>query len=100
MAAGATIQKSCRYAGNCSCSMRLRSAIARLPSSRARAARPRAPPGPRPRCGGGGLAGHGSAVVVDDLDVVAIRVEHEGAVVARVVHGALAGGAVYHPGYY
>jgi hypothetical protein len=40
------------------------------------------------------LAGRGSAVVVDDLDVVAVRVEHEGAVVARVVHGALAGGAV------
>jgi hypothetical protein len=35
-----------------------------------------------------------AAVVVDDLDVVAVRVEHEGAVVARVVDGALAGGAV------
>ena len=35
-----------------------------------------------------------SAVVVDDLDVVAVRIEHEGAVVARVVHDALAGGAV------
>jgi hypothetical protein len=42
----------------------------------------------------GGLAGHGLAVVVDDLDVVAVRVEHEGAVIARVVHGARAGGAV------
>ena len=37
---------------------------------------------------------HGSAVVVDDLDVMAVRVEHEGAVIARVVHGALAWGAV------
>src|SRR6266542_4166442 len=39
----------------------------------------------------GGLVGHGSApVVVDDLDVVPVRVEHERAVVARVVDRALA----------
>jgi hypothetical protein len=31
-----------------------------------------------------------SAVVVDDLDVLAVRVEHEGAVVARVVDDSLA----------
>jgi hypothetical protein len=42
----------------------------------------------------GGLAGDGSVVVVDDFDVVAVGVEHEGAVVARVVRGAFAGGAV------
>src|SRR5437899_5921573 len=43
----------------------------------------------------GGLVGHGSApVVVDDLDVVPVRVEHERAVVARVVDRALAGRAV------
>ena len=32
--------------------------------------------------------------MVDELDVVAVRVEYERAVVARVVLGALAGGAV------
>jgi hypothetical protein len=32
--------------------------------------------------------------VVDDLDVVAVRIEHERPVVARVLHGALAGDAV------
>src|SRR4051794_33022072 len=38
---------------------------------------------------------HGSPlVVVDDLDVVPIRVEHEGAVVARVIDRALARGSV------
>src|SRR3954454_19000177 len=49
----------------------------------------------------GGRAGwtpageRGSApVVVDDLDVVPVRVEHERAVVARVIHGALARRAV------
>ena len=57
-----------------------------------------------------GVVVHGSAIVVDDLDVVPVGVEDERAVVARVVHGALArpavvlvsGGerAVYHPGYY
>src|SRR6476619_4286712 len=36
----------------------------------------------------------GPFIVVDDLDVVAIRVEHEGAVVPGVVHGALAGPTV------
>src|SRR4051812_13647887 len=35
-----------------------------------------------------------SAIVVDDLDVVPVGVEDERAVVARVVHGALAGPAV------
>src|SRR3954471_19487097 len=35
-----------------------------------------------------------SAIVVHHLDVVAVRVEDEGGVVARVVHGALAGGPV------
>src|SRR5215207_545895 len=34
------------------------------------------------------------AVVVDDLDVVPVGVEHERAVVARVIDGALAGRAV------
>jgi hypothetical protein len=32
--------------------------------------------------------------VVDDLDVVAVRIEHERPVVARVLDGALAGDAV------
>ena len=32
--------------------------------------------------------------MVDELDVVAVRVEHERAVVARVVYGTLARGAV------
>jgi hypothetical protein len=35
-----------------------------------------------------------AAVVVDDLDVVPVRVEHERAVVARVVHHSLARRAV------
>src|SRR5439155_23461431 len=38
-----------------------------------------------------GVVGHGSAVVVDDLEVVPVGVQDEGAVVARVVDGALAG---------
>jgi hypothetical protein len=42
--------------------------------------------------GGGGV--HDSAVVVDDLDVVPVGVEDEGAVVAGVVDRALAGRAV------
>jgi hypothetical protein len=41
-----------------------------------------------------GVVGHGSAIVVDDLDVVPVGVEDERPVVARVVHGALAGAAV------
>src|SRR5919108_6420759 len=51
---------------------------------------------PRPRRDAvGGLIGPGSAaVVVDDLDVVPVRVEHERAVVARVVNRALAGRAL------
>ena len=42
----------------------------------------------------GGGVGDGSAVVVDDLDVVPVGVQDERAVVARVVDGALAGTAV------
>src|SRR5258707_9635808 len=42
----------------------------------------------------GGVVGDGSAVVVDDLDVVCVGVQDERAVVARVVDGALAGAAV------
>lgn len=38
---------------------------------------------------GSALAGHGSEVVVGNLDVVAIRIEHERSVVARVIDGAL-----------
>src|SRR3989442_355306 len=41
-----------------------------------------------------GVVVHGSAIVVDGLDVVPVRVEDERAVVARVVHGALAGATV------
>ena len=41
-----------------------------------------------------GVVVHGSAIVVDHLDVVPVGVEDERAVVARVVHGALAGPAV------
>src|SRR5919201_1828681 len=60
------------------------------PYRRARADSPRAPRGPRRRCGGR-LVGQGSAaVVVDELDVVPVRVEHERAVVARVIDRALA----------
>jgi hypothetical protein len=42
----------------------------------------------------GGIVGHGSAVIVDDLDVVPVGVQDERAVVARVVDRALAGTAV------
>ena len=42
----------------------------------------------------GGVVGPGSAVVIDDLDVVPVGVEHERAVVARVVDRALARRAV------
>jgi hypothetical protein len=43
----------------------------------------------------GALVGHKSAkVVVDDLDVVPIRIEHKRAVVARVVHHPLPRSAV------
>src|ERR671934_2100645 len=60
------------------------------PYHRARADSPRAPRGPRRRCGGR-LVGQGSAaVVVDELDVVPVWVEHERAVVARVIDRALA----------
>src|ERR687898_1555008 len=47
-----------------------------------------------PRDVAGGVVGHGSAVVVDDLDVVPVGVQDERAVVAGVVDGALAGIAV------
>src|ERR671934_246947 len=58
------------------------------PYHRARADSPRAPRGPRRRCGGR-LVGQGSAaVVVDELDVVPVWVEHERAVVARGIDRA------------
>src|SRR4051812_37579206 len=51
-------------------------------------------PGSMTCSGGSSRRRHGSAVVVDDLDVVPVGVQDERAVVPRVVDGALAGTAV------
>src|SRR5687768_9282094 len=70
---------------------------ARAPSPRASGrprARGRARPDARGRRGASPRVRAWSSVVVHDLDVVPVRVEHEGGVIARVVDGSLAGGAV------
>jgi hypothetical protein len=62
-----------------------------LPTLAAPRASEQKPPMPRST---GRDAGVGSAVVVDDFDVVPVGVQDERGVVARVVDGALAGTAV------